>query len=154
MTLRSSILIAVGVVSISVSGCATNSFGKRDHTISQRSEQSAQTAREANDRGLAFAEKEQLDKAEQAFREALRHDMRYAAAHNNLGLILLGQGKLYEAAVEFRAASNLDSSAPEPVLNLARLYERIGWEGEGHVQHQRHSELLEMQKARSSLSLN
>ena len=128
MTLRSSILIAVGVVGISIPGCATKSGGGSDYAISQQSHQSTQAAREANDRGLVFAEKGQLDQAEEAFREAIRHDIRYAAAHNNLGLVLLTQGKIYDAAIEFRMATRLNPDAREPVANLSQMYERMGSE--------------------------
>lgn len=115
-------------------GCATNAPRASFETSRVRTTQNAQAARDANERGLAFVEVEQFDQAEHAFREALQHDIRYAPAHNNLGLVLLTQGKVYDAAVEFRMASKLDPSATQPLANLARLYERIGWTKEAQAQ--------------------
>ena len=41
--------------------------------------------------------------------------------------------RFYESAVEFRVASRLRPRAPEPVINLGRLYERVGWHAEASV---------------------
>src|SRR4051794_28401253 len=47
--------------------------------------------------GQAYASESQTDEAEQEFHEALRLDPKLAAAHYNLGLLLLKQNKLPEA---------------------------------------------------------
>jgi tetratricopeptide (TPR) repeat protein len=95
------------------------------------------TAREANHRGLQFAQQKQLDQAEQAFREAVRAGAGYAAAYNNLGLILLERRRFYDAALEFQQASRLDRRAVEPVMNLGRLYESVGWHEAAIAQYEK-----------------
>ena len=67
-------------------------------------------------------------RAERAFRDALSYDPGYPAAHNNLGLILLEKRRFYEAAIEFSLAKKLAPRAVEPRLNLARLYQSVGWD--------------------------
>lgn len=84
-------------------------------------------ARQANSCGVASARAGDLKAAEVAFREALRADLSCAAAHCNLGNILLSRGQLYEAALEFAFAAKVDSRAVEPKINLGRLYETAGW---------------------------
>lgn len=75
-----------------------------------------------------MAAKGNLRQAEGAFREALSSDPAYAAAHNNLGLVLLESRRVYEAAIEFSLAKKLAPRAVEPRLNLARLYQSVGWD--------------------------
>lgn len=87
---------------------------------------SRQEAQEANERGLAHVENSEWDKAEKAFQEALQSDREYAAAHNNLGLVLMRKGRYYEAAHRFQCASDLSPSANEPKRNLENLKVRLG----------------------------
>ncbi len=87
-------------------------------------------AKEANERGLTFVEEGKLDLAEAAFREAIAADPRFAPAHNNLGLVLLGKGEFYDAANAFKTASKIQPNAAEPIANLVRLYKAVGWEKE------------------------
>jgi Tfp pilus assembly protein PilF len=65
-------------------------------------------------------------KAESLLREALSADLYYGPAHNNLGVIYLEQGKLYEAASEFEWARKLMPGHPDPRLNLGLALERGG----------------------------
>ena len=73
---------------------------------------------------------DQLDKdpvaAEKLLREALAADLYHGPAHNNLGTLLLRQGKLYEAAGEFEWAKRLLPGHPDPRLNLALTLEKAG----------------------------
>lgn len=64
--------------------------------------------------------------AEKALREALGHDLYHGAAHNNLGVLLLKQDRLYDAAEEFEWARKLLPGHPEPRVNLAIALERGG----------------------------
>lgn len=64
--------------------------------------------------------------AEELLREALTADLFCGAAHNNLGVLYLKQGKLYEAANELEWARKLLPGDPEPRLNLALTLERAG----------------------------
>lgn len=53
-------------------------------------------------------------------------DLYYGPAHNNLGVIFLDRGDLYEAANEFEWARKLLPGDPDPRLNLALTLERAG----------------------------
>ena len=101
-----------------------------DQTIPASATQSLAIARAANERGLHHAQRGELAAAEKAFREALAADVSYAAAHNNLALVLLDQKKYYEAATELGLAAKLAPRATEPLINLGRLYEAVGWMNE------------------------
>jgi protein O-GlcNAc transferase len=114
-------------IGIAECGCVQARRGSMDRTGPPVVVRNPHAAQEANERGLQLAQQEQLDRAEQAFREAVRANAGFAAAHNNLGLVLLERRRFYEAAVEFQQASRLDRRAVEPVMNLGRLYESVGW---------------------------
>ncbi|MEK7415628.1 MAG: tetratricopeptide repeat protein [Planctomycetota bacterium] len=64
--------------------------------------------------------------AKALLREALGFDLYHGAAHNNLGVLLLGENKLYDAAEEFEWARKLMPGHPEPRVNLAITLERGG----------------------------
>jgi tetratricopeptide (TPR) repeat protein len=64
--------------------------------------------------------------AEQLLRQALTADLFHGPAHNNLGVIYLNEGKLYEAAGEFEWARKLMPGHPDPRLNLGLALERGG----------------------------
>lgn len=65
-------------------------------------------------------------KAEKLLREALTFDLYHGPAHNNLGVLHLKRGELYEAANEFEWARKLMPGHPDPRLNLALTLERAG----------------------------
>jgi tetratricopeptide (TPR) repeat protein len=64
--------------------------------------------------------------AERLLRAALGADLFHGPAHNNLGVLLLHQGKLYEAAQEFEWARKLLPGHPDPRVNLALTLEAAG----------------------------
>lgn len=66
------------------------------------------------------------EKAEELLREALTADLHWGPAHNNLGVLHLKQGRLYEAANEFEWARKLMPGHPDPRMNLALTLERAG----------------------------
>jgi Flp pilus assembly protein TadD len=66
------------------------------------------------------------EQAEKLLREALTKDLFFGPAHNNLGVVFLGQGNLYEAAGEFEWARKLMPGHPDPRVNLAITLERAG----------------------------
>jgi tetratricopeptide (TPR) repeat protein len=70
------------------------------------------------------------EKAESLLREALTKDLFFGPAHNNLGVVFLHQGKLYEAAHEFEWARKLLPGNPDPRVNLALTLESAGRLGE------------------------
>lgn len=65
-------------------------------------------------------------RAERLLREALTCDLFHGPAHNNLGVILLRRGHLYEAANEFEWARKLMPGHPDPRINLALVFEQAG----------------------------
>lgn len=65
-------------------------------------------------------------RAEKLLREALTVDLFHGPAHNNLGVLLLDRGLLYEAAQEFEWARRLMPEHPDPRMNLALTLERAG----------------------------
>lgn len=90
----------------------------RDTSKAQRLTQEAAELLDASAPNLA--------KAEKLLREALSADLYHGPAHNNLGVIYLQQGKLYEAVGEFEWARKLMPGHPDPRLNLALTLERAG----------------------------
>lgn len=64
--------------------------------------------------------------AEKLLRDAMGFDLYHGPAHNNLGVLLLKQGRLYDAAEEFEWARKLLPGFPEPRVNLAIALERGG----------------------------
>lgn len=65
-------------------------------------------------------------RAEELLCKALSADLYHGPAHNNLGVLYLTQGKLYEAANEFEWARKLMPGHPDPRMNLALTLERAG----------------------------
>ncbi|MGD9789010.1 MAG: hypothetical protein AB7Q00_08020 [Phycisphaerales bacterium] len=65
-------------------------------------------------------------KAEDLLRDALTADLYCGPAHNNLGVVHLTRGDLYEAASEFEWARKLMPGHPDPRLNLALALHRAG----------------------------
>jgi Tfp pilus assembly protein PilF len=65
-------------------------------------------------------------KAEELLREALTADLYFGPAHNDLGVLYLKAGQLYEAANEFEWARKLMPGHPDPRMNLALTLERAG----------------------------
>ncbi|MFO0826728.1 MAG: tetratricopeptide repeat protein [Phycisphaerales bacterium] len=64
--------------------------------------------------------------AERLLREALTADLWFGPAHNDLGVLCLRQGRLYEAANEFEWARKTMPGHPNPRFNLALTLERAG----------------------------
>lgn len=111
---------------ISVVGCRAPQ-ARQGYQTSGWSSQPDASAAELNRRGVRHAEAGDFDGAEEAFRAALAASPGLASAHNNLGLVLMERRAYYEAALEFKMASRLAPEAVEPYMNLARLYESVGW---------------------------
>lgn len=65
-------------------------------------------------------------RAESLLRQALSHDLFHGPSHNNLGILYLNRGQLYEASAEFEWARKLMPGHPDPRVNLALTLERAG----------------------------
>lgn len=66
----------------------------------------------------------QPERAEELLRQALTADLYHGPAHNDLGVLLLQQERLYQAAREFAWARKLMPGHPDPRVNLAIALER------------------------------
>ena len=80
---------------------------------------------------------EDPQRAEQLLRDALAADLYHGPSHNNLGVLLLERGELYEAANEFEWARRLMPGHPDPRMNLALTLERAGRTDEAIAQYRR-----------------
>ncbi|MEQ9097070.1 MAG: tetratricopeptide repeat protein [Phycisphaerales bacterium] len=76
-------------------------------------------------------------RAEKLLRDALAADLYHGPSHNNLGVLLLERGDLYEAANEFEWARRLMPGHPDPRMNLALTLEKAGRVDEAIAQYRR-----------------
>ena len=67
-----------------------------------------------------------LDESVAAFRTALARRPGYTLAHNNLGQVLLAQGKTGEALKHLEEAVRLDAANPQALFGLAEAYAAVG----------------------------
>lgn len=108
-----------------VTGCAAS--GSRGQSYQPRTT-------EARDRVLAEKLCDEAEtllstdpvKAEELLLAALDADVFSGRAHNNVGVLYLDQGRLYDAATAFEAARRLLPENPDPRLNLGLTLERAG----------------------------
>lgn len=103
-------------------GCASHQIRSQSTQSGVRNQQlAAELTNKATD--LLFDEPV---KAEGILRQALQADLYYGPAHNNLGVLHLNRGELYEAAEEFDWARRLMPGHPDPRINLGLALERGG----------------------------
>ncbi len=62
------------------------------------------------------------------YRQSLTLSDNLPAAWNNLGLLLLDEGKYIDAVEAFKRAADLSPSDPRPLHNIGIAYSRAGWE--------------------------
>jgi Tfp pilus assembly protein PilF len=106
-----------------LSGCASSSRGPYSGNSTQRRD--IRKAEAIYQKGVQQVAEDSA-KAEKLFREALGFDLYHGPAHNNLGVLLLEQGKLYDAAEEFEWARKLMPGNPEPRVNLSIVLDQGG----------------------------
>lgn len=97
-------LIALGFAS-----CAASSPGP--YTTLGEVTRSTSAAEVLNREAAALIHSDPAE-AERLLRDALTKDRFYGPAHNNLGVVYLGQEKLFEAANEFEWARKLPPTRP------------------------------------------
>lgn len=125
VTLAASLLLCV-LTACPLAGCRSAQGPYSDQSEAARSPaQAERLTLEAADRIAAGSDKD-LDRAEALLREALAADLFHGPAHNNLGVVHLKRGRLYEAASEFEWARKLMPGHPDPRVNLALTLERAG----------------------------
>jgi tetratricopeptide (TPR) repeat protein len=135
---RAAGVFACIALAAAVAGCAPQKVSSSPYATqpevdrnATRAEQLTRRAVEAMDASTADNAREKdaeaealLREAEALLREALAADLYHGPAHNNLGVVFLRQGKLYEAANEFEWARKLMPGNPDPRFNLALTLER------------------------------
>lgn len=82
-------------------------------------------AQEAFEFGCKFLEKQDFEKAEQAFKLALTFDPGFAEAHNGLGVVYALRGKCPQALLHCAKAIELDPDEPEFYRSRAYIYLRM-----------------------------
>ncbi|MCC6679179.1 MAG: tetratricopeptide repeat protein [Phycisphaerales bacterium] len=121
-----------GLVLVAGAGCLPGGCGMSAHTstagpyspVSEGDRDEAKAARLTKQAAELIDTKP--DEAEKLLREALNADLYHGPAHNNLGVVYLAQGKLYEAAGEFEWARKVMPGHPDPRMNLAFTLELAG----------------------------
>lgn len=116
----------VVIFALALAGCSMGHGASEYQTLAGTPNRDSLTAQELNEDGLRLIEQGDLEGAERKFRKSLEHDLYYAPAHNNLGLVLLQTERCYEAAWEFNYAAKLVPRGSEPRENLGLLYENLG----------------------------
>lgn len=116
-----SALIAVALALVAACQAAQTGPYSPPRETERNTTQAEQLNRDAAD--LITSEPAQ---AEALLRAALTADIFFGPAHNNLGVVFLGRGQLYEAANEFEWARKLMPGHPDPRVNLALCMERAG----------------------------
>lgn len=115
---------AIGLVVLLVGACRSVASSGPYATPSEAARDTAKAERITREAAELIAT--EPAKAEALLREALTADIFHGPAHNNLGVLFLGQGKRYEAAQEFEWAKKLLPGHPDPRVNLALCFEEAG----------------------------
>ena len=113
------------LVSVLLLACQSNEPGLSPYAEESAAQRDTVRAQELN-RQAADLLRSAPEEAEALLRGALAADLFFGPAHNNLGVLFLERGSLYEAANEFEWASKLMPGHPDPRLNLALTLERAG----------------------------
>lgn len=106
-------------------GCADKSTSPYANQATGQAERSSRLAEHLAQQAVEVAPRDS-SRAEELLKQALTHDLYYGPAHNNLGVLYLSQGRLYDAASEFEWAKKLLPGHPDPRMNLAMTLERAG----------------------------
>lgn len=118
------VVLSMGLASIV--GCSANDHRATSASDSYRNQQLAAELTHTATRLMA----EDPVKAEMLLRQAIDADLYHGPAHNNLGVLYLNRGELYQAAEEFDWARRLMPGHPDPRINLGLALERGGKFGE------------------------
>lgn len=107
-------------------GCSGSKTDAGYQTVSAEPGKDTELARQKNEEAVGLIEAEQFDEAETVLKQALKADITFGPAHNNLGKVYYHQSKFYLAAWEFQYAIKLMPYHPEPLNNLGLVLESVG----------------------------
>jgi Tfp pilus assembly protein PilF len=111
-------------IALLLAGCRAAS-GSGPYTPAEQAARNTVRAQELSSKAADLLDGDP-EAAERLLREALGADLFFGPAHNNLGVLYLKEGKLYEAAGEFEWARKLMPGHPDPRMNLALTLEQAG----------------------------
>lgn len=124
MSMRSAAVIMLAVwLAGMLAGCGGSSRVVHRPGTDERREVSR--AAELTRRATAIAATDAAQ-AERLLREAVEADPFNGDARNNLGVLFMDSGRLFDAALSFEAARKLLPAHPDPRLNLGLTLERAG----------------------------
>jgi len=127
MSNRSCIVVVFMVALLAcIAGCNSNRAGSKTDIIVADGTRDSERARKEHERAFDLIRAHKYDEAEKLCKRALKADIMFGPAHNNLGLVYYYQNKLYAAAWEFQNAIKLMPYQPEPRNNLGLVFERAG----------------------------
>lgn len=115
-------LIAVG----SLTGVGCTNTPRPENPVAPGDDAAARLRR-AQDLSIRAQDAERAKRPDEAialYRQAIAEAPNFAAAWNNLGVLLMRQSQNMEAANAFRQAADLDIRDPRPLANLAALWEQ------------------------------
>lgn len=112
-------------LAVAAGGCAAPGRRSSPYTVQSEDARDPREADRLNAKAVDLMDEDPTE-AESLLRRALSADLYHGPAHNNLGVLYLEQGFLYEAANEFEWARKLMPGHPDPRLNLALTLERAG----------------------------
>ena len=126
MSNRPCTIAVVVMLSVCAAGCRSGGGGDKNDIIVANGKRDTDRARREHERAFQLIRETKYDEAEKACKRALRADIMFGPAHNNLGLVYYYQNKLYAAAWEFQNAVKLMPYQPVPRNNLGLVFERAG----------------------------
>lgn len=101
------------------SGCARSLSSELTASLDRYREQIAE-AKALN--AEAIGDGQDPARQQELLERSLKKDDLFGEAHNNLGIVLHGQGQVYDSAKHFERATTLLPGSPRPLVNLALLH--------------------------------
>jgi Flp pilus assembly protein TadD len=121
-------LLVATITAAAVAGCASSPRPPRaasPYTTPSEASRDTITAQRLHQEAARLVDSDPT-RAEELLRLALAADIFFGPAHNNLGVLFLSRGQLFEAASEFEWACKLMPGQPDPRVNLALTLESAG----------------------------
>ena len=126
-TICSAIGLGLLVAVVSTTGCASDGSSRKGSPTVITLPNEGQQIAEARQLALRAQEARDPAKAIDLYTQAVEIYPDLPAAWNNLGVLLLGEGRLMEAADAFGSATERTPNDPRPYFNLALTWDRAGY---------------------------